>query len=99
MLSAQEFVHDLVAKRVVKATTTIGSLEQLCDPQSELLLLCSCIGLSKLQFSLGTNPPSMVEGSISEFDDALRLAVESIFTAGGPGFGKLQRRLASMPSG
>ncbi|KAJ0925676.1 putative exostosin [Helianthus annuus] len=69
----------------------------LRDPQCELLLLRSCMGVAKLLFGLRTCQPQLMEDAVSRFDDGLRKATEDIVVGGGPFFGDLQWRLASLP--
>ena len=72
-------------------------LPDLRDPQSELLLLRSCMGVAKLVFGLRTCQPELVKEAVSIFDAGLREAIEDLVVCGGPHFGDLQWRLASFP--
>ncbi|KAM0014048.1 putative exostosin [Helianthus debilis subsp. tardiflorus] len=69
----------------------------LRDPQCELLPLRSCMGVAKLLFGLRTCQPHLMVDAASWFDDGLREAIEDIVVGGGPFFGDLQWRLASLP--
>jgi hypothetical protein len=62
-----------------------------------LLLLHSCMGIVKLFFGLRTCQPIHMEEAAMLFDKELRGAVEDIVVCGGPFFGDLQWRLASLP--
>ncbi|KAJ0809205.1 putative exostosin [Helianthus annuus] len=50
----------------------------LRDPQCELLLLRSCMGVAKLLFGLRTCQPHLMVDAASRFDDGLREAIEDI---------------------
>ncbi|MCI10010.1 hypothetical protein A2U01_0031101, partial [Trifolium medium] len=72
-------------------------LPQLKDPQSELHLLRSCMGIAKLFFGIRTCQPIYMKVAAVLFDKELRAAVEDIVVTGGPFFGDLQWRIASLP--
>ena len=55
-------------------------LEDLEDPQVELLLLCSCLGVCKLNL-LRTIPPGSMDSELLRFDDNLRHSLSSICNA------------------
>ncbi|KAJ0885045.1 hypothetical protein HanPSC8_Chr10g0440881 [Helianthus annuus] len=55
------------------------------------------MGVAKLLFGLRTCQPQLMEDAASRFDDGLRKAIEDIVVGGGPFFGDLQWRLASLP--
>jgi hypothetical protein len=95
--SCPVYSADLVASRVAKTVELMGLFAKLEDPQSELLLIRACSGISKLYFTLSTCPPSVVASAQSAFDSALRVCLERIVTASGPGFGDWQWRLATLP--
>ena len=59
------FIEDFVSKRVSKFVELMDALEQLNDPQCELVLLRSCMGLSKLYYTLYTCPPQFFYRSFS----------------------------------
>ena len=84
-------------KRAANAVDMMRLLPQLCDPQSELLLLRSCMGIAKLFFGLRTCQPEHMVEAASFFDQGLREAIEDIVVCGGPFFGDIQWRLASLP--
>ncbi|KAM0063934.1 hypothetical protein Hdeb2414_s0003g00096711 [Helianthus debilis subsp. tardiflorus] len=93
-----EFISSMALKRANCAVELMRCLKRLRDPQSELLLLHSCMGVAKLLFRLRTCQPSLVEGAVSVFDEGLRGALEDIVVCGGAFFGDLQWRLASLPT-
>ena len=90
------FIEGLAMKRVAKAVELMHFLPQLGDPQSELLLLRSCMGITKLFFGLRTCQPVHMEGVAAWFDKELRGSIEDIVVCGGPFFGDLQWRVASL---
>ncbi|GKF52551.1 hypothetical protein Tco_0159461, partial [Tanacetum coccineum] len=53
-------------------------LPSLRDPQSELLLLRSCMGVAKLLFGLRTCQPMYIGEAVSIFDNGLRRVIEAI---------------------
>ena len=76
-------------KRASRAAELMHLLPQLREPQSELLLLRSCMGIAKLFFGFRTCQPIHVEKAAMLFDKELREAVEDIVVGGGPFFGDL----------
>ncbi|KAL5727948.1 hypothetical protein ACHQM5_001085 [Ranunculus cassubicifolius] len=91
------FCSELSMKRVDKTISLMEAISKLDDPQCELLLLRNCAGVSRLYFSLRTCTPIAFEKAQVKFDDALRVSLERITTAAGPGFGSWQWRLATLP--
>ena len=91
------FIRELVMKRAIKAVELMHLLPQLRDPQSELLLLRSCMGVAKMFFGMRTCQPEHLEQAATYFDSGLRGACEDIMVSGGSFFGDLQWRLASLP--
>ncbi|KAM0056399.1 hypothetical protein Hdeb2414_s0006g00217861 [Helianthus debilis subsp. tardiflorus] len=55
------------------------------------------MGVAKLLSELRTCQPHLMVDATSCFDDGLREAIEDIVVGGGPFFGDLQWRLASLP--
>jgi hypothetical protein len=55
------------------------------------------MGIAKLFFGLRTCQPIYMEEAAILFDKELRAAVEDIVVGGGPFFGDLQWRVASLP--
>ncbi|XP_052622515.1 uncharacterized protein LOC128127844 [Lactuca sativa] len=91
------FISNLAIKRAEDAVNLMRLLPQLSDPQSELLLLSSCMGIAKLFFGLRTCQPVHMEEAALFFNNGLRRAFEDIMVCGGPFFGDLQWRLGSPP--
>ncbi|KAI3822707.1 hypothetical protein L1987_10303 [Smallanthus sonchifolius] len=91
------FISGLTAKRATRAVNIMGHLPLLPDPQSELLLLRSCMGVAKLLFGLRTCQPPFVDDAVSCFDKGLREEIEDIVVCEGPFFGELQWRIATLP--
>nr|GEV86437.1 reverse transcriptase domain-containing protein [Tanacetum cinerariifolium] len=91
------FISGLVMRRAVNAVDLMGLLSQLHDPQSELLLLRSCMGIAKLFFGLRTCQPVHMEEADLFFDKGLLGSIENMVVCGEPFFGDLQWRLASLP--
>ncbi|KAJ0843465.1 putative reverse transcriptase domain, exostosin [Helianthus annuus] len=73
-----EFISSMALKRANCAVELMRCLKRLRDPQSELLLLRSCMGVAKLLFGLRTCQASLVGGAVSVFDKGLRGALEDI---------------------
>ncbi|XP_021985363.1 uncharacterized protein LOC110881398 [Helianthus annuus] len=90
-------IRGLAKKRAAKVVDLMRLLPKLGDPQSELLLLRSCMGIAKLFFGLRTCQPVRMEDAALFFDKGLREAIEELVVCGGPFFGDLQWRLASLP--
>ncbi|GKA36247.1 putative reverse transcriptase domain-containing protein [Tanacetum coccineum] len=59
-------------------------LPLLRDPQSELPLLQSCMGIAKLFFGLRTCQPVHMEDAALFFDKCFRVSIENIVVCGGP---------------
>ncbi|GJX86078.1 hypothetical protein Tco_0336852 [Tanacetum coccineum] len=86
---AADFISGLAMRRAANAVDLLSLLSQLHDPQSELLLLQSCMGISKLFLGLRTSQPVHMEKSALFFDKGLRGSIENIVVCGGPFFGDL----------
>ncbi|XP_022032741.1 uncharacterized protein LOC110933848 [Helianthus annuus] len=91
------FIEELAGRRALTAVDLMKLFPCLQDPQCELLLLRSCMGVAKLLFGLRTCQPHLMANAVSCFDDGLREAIEDIVVCGGSYFGDLQWRLASLP--
>ncbi|PWA63908.1 reverse transcriptase domain-containing protein [Artemisia annua] len=91
------FISGLAMRRAANAVDLMSLLPQLHDPQSELLLLRSCMGIAKLFFGLRTCQPVHMEEAALFFDKGLRGSIENIVVCGGPYFGDLQWHFASLP--
>ncbi|GKF66145.1 hypothetical protein Tco_0192662, partial [Tanacetum coccineum] len=92
-----DFISGMAMRRAVNTVDLMNLLPQLHDPQSELILLRSCMGISKLFFSLRTYQPVHMEETALFFDKGLCGLIENIVVCGGPFFGDLQWQLASLP--
>ena len=84
------FIRELARRRASRSVELMKLLPCLRDPQSELLLLRSCMGVSKLLFGLRTCQPDFVTEAVSIFDKGLREVVEDIVVCGGQFFGDFQ---------
>ncbi|GJW49080.1 hypothetical protein Tco_0090431 [Tanacetum coccineum] len=92
-----DFISGLAIRRAANFVDLMSLLPQLHDPQSELLLLRSCMGIAKLFFGLRTCQPVHMKEATLFLDKGLRGSIENIVVCGGPFFGDLQWRLASIP--
>jgi len=89
------FIEGLAMKRASTSIELIH-LPQLHDPQSELILFRSCIGVTKIFFVLKTCQPIHMEVTTMLLDQELCGAVEDIVVGEGPFFGELQWILTSL---
>ncbi|GKC61820.1 hypothetical protein Tco_1089418 [Tanacetum coccineum] len=74
------FISSLTVKRASRAVELMSLLPSLRDPQSELLLLRSCMGVAKLLFGLRTCQPMYIGEAVSIFDNGLRRAIGLLWT-------------------
>ncbi|XP_022023453.1 uncharacterized protein LOC110923700 [Helianthus annuus] len=81
-----QFTSGLALKRAKCAVELMGCLKRLKDPQSELLLLRSCMGVAKLLFGLRTCQPSYVREAVSVFDKGLWNMIKDFVVCGGAFF-------------
>lgn len=72
----------------------MSAVKNLKDPQSELLLLLNCSGISKLYFVRRTTKPSL---AIIVFDTHLLQYLRQLIIEDGAGFGPVQQRIAALP--
>ncbi|GKE88146.1 putative reverse transcriptase domain-containing protein, partial [Tanacetum coccineum] len=72
------FISSLAVKRASRVVELMSLLPSLWDPQSELLLLRSCMGIAKLLFGLRTCQPMYIGEVVSIFDNGLRRAIKAI---------------------
>ncbi|GJT86258.1 hypothetical protein Tco_1067975 [Tanacetum coccineum] len=75
----------------------MDEVAKINDPQCELLLLRSCMGISRLYFTMRTCPPCVFEFAQRSF--ALCSSLECVVTTSRPGFGNWQWRVATLPFG
>lgn len=92
-----QFCSDMVMARVHKTLQLMSSIRKLKDPQSELLLLRNCTGVSRLYFTMRTTSPLALQQAQARYDHHLFLYLRQLITGDGAGFGPLQQRLASLP--
>ena len=69
-----------------KHSIELTCLQDLEDPQVELLLLRSCLGVCKLNHLLRTIPPGSVDSELLWFDDNLRCLFVMLLVPIRPGF-------------
>lgn len=55
------FVSDMMLRRVNKIVQLMTAIKKLKDPQSEMLLLRSCTGVSRLYFAMRTTNPAVLQ--------------------------------------
>ncbi|GJR15355.1 hypothetical protein Tco_0798007 [Tanacetum coccineum] len=70
-----DFISGLAMRRAANAVDLMSLLPQLHDPQSELLLLRSCMGIAKLFFGLRTCQPVHMEEATLFFEKDFLLAI------------------------
>lgn len=92
-----KFCSQMVLERVQKTLQLMAAVHKLEDPQSELLLLRNCTGVSKLYFTMRTAAPKYVKEAQVLFDNHLSKYMRVLVTGDGPGYGLLQQRLVSLP--
>ena len=66
-----EFLSTFVGSVVDRVSVLQERLRDLDDPQVELHLLRSCLGVCKLNHLLRTIPPGSVDSELQRFDDVL----------------------------
>ncbi|GJS29937.1 putative reverse transcriptase domain-containing protein [Tanacetum coccineum] len=72
------FISGMAMRRAANAVDLMSLLPQLHDPHSELLLLRSCMDISKLFFGLRTCQPVHMEEATLFFDKGLRGSIDNI---------------------
>ncbi|GKB27122.1 hypothetical protein Tco_0866523 [Tanacetum coccineum] len=72
------FISSLAVKRASRAVELMSLLPSLRYPQSEILLLRSCMDVAKLLFGLRMCQPMYIGEVVSIFDNGLRRAIEAI---------------------
>ncbi|XP_026390360.1 uncharacterized protein LOC113285825 [Papaver somniferum] len=92
-----KFISDMMINKVNKTVQLMSAIKKLKDPQSEMLLLCNCTGVSRLYFALRTTNPASLQQDTELFDDHLLKYLRLLVTGDGSGFGPLQQRLATLP--
>ena len=76
------FCEKIFASRISKVKASLSALNDLCDAQLETTLLRSCLALPKVSYILRTCPPNYISTASKDFDDAIRITLETII--GGP---------------
>ncbi|XP_026449561.1 uncharacterized protein LOC113349746 [Papaver somniferum] len=94
-----QFCSDMVKFRANKTVHLMNSVKKLKDPQSELLLLRNCTGVSKLYFTLRTINPQVLPAVTEHYDQQLLGYLQHIVTGDGVGFGILHQRFDTLPFG
>ncbi|GKA56828.1 hypothetical protein Tco_0755900, partial [Tanacetum coccineum] len=92
-----DFSSELVMKRVTNSIELIDDVAKINDPQCELLLLRSCVGVSKLYFSMCTCSHRVFQRAQRSLDAALQSSQERIETTSGHGFGDWNGGLPRFP--
>lgn len=87
----------LVLKRVDKNVQLMDSIHKLNDPQSELLLLRNCSGISRIYFTVHTTALESCREAPFVFDNYLSSYMWRLVTSDGPGYGLLQHRIVTLP--
>nr|GEW29297.1 hypothetical protein [Tanacetum cinerariifolium] len=77
-----DFISGLAIRIAANAVDLMGLLPQLHDPQSELLLLRSCMGIAKLFFGLKTCQLVHMDEATLFFDKGLRGSIKNIVPRG-----------------
>lgn len=62
-----------------------------------MLLLCNCVGVSRLYFAMHTTNPEALQQASDLFDDHLFQYLRLLITGDGAGLGPLQQRLDTLP--
>jgi hypothetical protein len=91
------YLTSLADKRVSKWIESINLMMDINDPFIQLLLLRSCLGVSKLNYLLRTTPPNLIGPSICKMETFLKDVLWSITTNKRPGFTEFQFQLATLP--
>jgi hypothetical protein len=93
-----DFFNQLALKRLDKCVQQVEVMHQLHDPQLELMLLRSCLGAPKLQYSLITSPPKSIAHALLTMESFLRNTLCHILANNSSSnFGDFQFLLASLP--
>ena len=93
------FIEGLAMKKAAKAVELMHLLPQLGDPQSELLLLRSCMGIAKLFFGLRTCQPVHMEGRRFGLTKSYEGRLRTLWCVGVLSLGTFNGGLLLYPSG
>ena len=88
------FRATVVRQSVARAEAIMERLESLQDPQAELLLLRSAMGVCRITYALRCVPPEGLGDAVAAFDLALRGQLLRII---GPGFAESQWDQSRLP--
>ncbi|XP_026412030.1 uncharacterized protein LOC113307792 [Papaver somniferum] len=92
-----EYCSSTILDRVDKTSHLMDCIKKLNDPQSKLLLLRNCAGVSKLYFTMRTTRPQVLDSAQQRFHHHLSQFLRYLVTADGAGFGQLQQRISTLP--
>ena len=92
-----EYKSRIAVKRTEKCIASIHNVMQLGDPQLCLLLLRSCLGMSKMMYCYRTTVPTAMKKSADMLHIVLIDVLRWIVANNGPGFGEFQSQLAALP--
>jgi hypothetical protein len=95
--SSAEYTSDFVRDKAREVLEVLQKLQLLRDPQVELLLLRSCMGICRLMQVLRCSPADCVEEGVALFDAGQRVALRRIVVVEGGGLGPLQEETAALP--
>ncbi len=70
-IGTPDFCSKYVSGRVIKIRQALSNLNLIEDPQIEIALIRSCLGLPRFAFALQTAPPCQIAPAIQEFDDLI----------------------------
>ena len=78
LLGPPDYCEEIFTDRNARVRVSLVALRDMGDSQPETTLLRSCLALPKVSFILRTCPPTHIRQAATDFDHALRLALESI---------------------
>ena len=85
--SSPTFMKEIVTTRVNKAQMEMKSLIGIPDPQVSLLLLRSCLGMTKLNYCVRTADSAVIEEPLRTLESTIIETLRRIVAARGPYFG------------
>ena len=89
--SSPTFTKEIVTTRVNKSQMEMKSLIGIPDPQVSLLLLRSCLGMTKLNYCVRTADPAVIEEPMRSLESTIIETLRHIVAARGPHFGDFQK--------
>lgn len=93
-IGSPSYIKAFASKRVEACRQTIHSTFDLQDPQSELILLRACTGVTKIIFLIRTVPPQLIQDELTSFDYHVDEALDHIL---GSPVANDNRKLWSLP--